>query len=85
MVCEAAGHLQRLNRTLRHFQYESLLLHGRMRTTSSLRISLMTSPWMLAAGGLYCTLISTLRSFSALPAFMIQGTPAHLSTPMRCH
>ena len=47
-------------------------------TTSSLRIWSITSPWMLAAGGLYCTRISTLRSFSALPAFMIQGTPAHL-------
>ena len=49
-----------------------------MLTTSSLRIWSIRSPWMLAAGGLYCTRISTLRSFSALPAFMIQGTPSHL-------
>ena len=50
------------------------------RTTSSLRISLRLCPWMPAAGGLNCTRISTFRSFSALPAFITKGTPAHLGS-----
>ncbi len=49
------------------------------RTTSSFRISLRLLPWRSAAGGLNCTRISTLRSLSALPAFMTNGTPAHLA------
>ena len=55
-----------------------------VRTTSSfLMESGLDSPRKGTAGGLNCTLTSVLRSFSALPAFITNGTPDHLQTSVK--
>ena len=61
--------------TLTIFMYTAS--SGCSRTTSSFR-RLSRSVFMSAAGGLNWIRISALRSFSALPAFRMKGTPCHL-------